>query len=260
LPGRTSGRVQPRQAGASLRAEYDETRRQWAARRRRAVWLSALWWGPAAVALGLLGGVGTRYALFGLLLAVLAVAAAIDVGFHHPESMDRLKDRADAEAGTARSLRLLQIRGGARSLHDRVYLPISGESFEVEHLVVSPYGIFMIDTKQWQGFDVRLLGLDLFVNHAHQGTALDRMRANAAELGKALASVAGGDEEVGVVDVTSVLCVHADGITGTPRVMNGVVVVRPEQLNEVLRSSYLRWSASATESLVTAAEALLPPL
>ena len=71
--------------------------------------------------------------------------------------------------------------------------------------------------------------------------------------------MAGGDEEVGVVDVTSVLCVHADGITGTPRVMNGVVVVRPEQLNEVLRSSYLRWSVSATESLVTASEALLPP-
>ena len=257
--GRTAGRVEPRQAGASLRAEYDESHRQWAARRRRAVWLSALWWGPAAVGLGLLAGVGTRYSLFGLLVALLVVGAAIDVGFRHPQSMDRIKDRADAEAGTARSLRLLQIRGGANTLHDRVYLPFDGEFFEVEHLVVSSHGIFLVDTKQWNGFDVRLLGHDLFVNHVKQDEALGTMRANAAELGRALAAAAGGNEEVGVVDVTSVICVHADGITGTPRVMYGVIVVRPEQLNQVLRSADLRWSVAATESLVTAAEALLPP-
>ena len=257
--GRTSGRVQPRQAGASLRAEYDETHRQWAERQRRSVWLSALWWGPAAVAIGLLAGIGTRYSLFGLLIAVLVIGAVIDVGFRHPQSMDRIKERADAEAGTARSLRLLEIRGGARNLHDRVYLDYDGASFEVEHLVVSSHGIFMIDTKQWRGFDVRLLGHDLFVNHVKQDEALGTMRANAAELGRALAEAAGGNEEVGVVDVTSVICVHADGITGTPRVMYGVIVVRPEQLNQVLRSADLRWSVAATESLVSAAEALLPP-
>ena len=94
---------------------------------------------------------------------------------------------------------------------------------------------------------------------SHQRDSLNRMRANAAELGKALAEAAGADEEVGVVDVTSVISVHADGITGTPRVMNEVIVVRPEQLPEVLRSADLRWSPSATQSLITAAEALLPP-
>ena len=259
MPGRTAGRAQPRQAGTSLRAEYDETHRQWAARRRRAVWLSALWWGPAAVALGILAGVGTRYPLFGLLVALLVIVAAIDVGFRHPQSMDRLKERADAESGTARALRLLQIRGGAHSLHDRVYVPFSGDPFEVEHLVVSSHGIYLIDTKQWHGFDVRLLGVDLFVNHVKQDKAMSRMRANAADLGKALAEAAGANEEVGVVDVTSVLCVHADGITGTPRVMYDVIVVRPEQLNQVLRSADLRWSASATDALAAAAEALLPP-
>jgi hypothetical protein len=117
----------------------------------------------------------------------------------------------------------------------------------------------MIDTKQWNGFDVRLLGLDLFVNHVKQDEAFTQMRANAAQLGKALAEAAGTNEEVGVVDVTSVVSVHADGITGTPRVIYGVIVVRPEQLNEVLRTSALRWSYSATESLVAAAEGLLPP-
>ena len=85
------------------------------------------------------------------------------------------------------------------------------------------------------------------------------MRANAAELGQALAAAAAADAEVGVVDVTSVLSVHADGITGTPRVVYGVIVVRPEQLPELLRSAYSRWSASATEHIAAAAESLLPP-
>jgi len=251
---------QPHQAGTSLRAVYEDNRRQWAARQRRSVWLSAVWWGPAAVLFGVLAGVGTRYTLFGLLIAVLVIAAVIDVGFRHPQSLDRLKARADAESGTARALHLLQVRGGARTLHDRRFAAASGESFEVEHLVVSPRGLFMIDSKQWHGFDVRLLGLELFVNHVDQAPALARMRANATELGKALAEAAGADEEVGVVDVTSVISVHADGITGTPRVMSGVIVVRPEQLPELLRSADLRWSPSATEHIAAAAAALLPPL
>jgi len=259
LARRSAGRDEPRQAGYSLRAEYEADRRQWAERRRRAVWLSALWWGPGAVLIGVLAGVGTKYTLFGLLVTFLVIAAALDVGFRHPQSMDRIKARADAEAGTAKSLHLLQLRGGAHTLHDRVFATADGEYVEVEHLVVSPRGVYLVDTKQWHGFDVRLLGVDLFVNHVKQDVAFGKMRANAAELGKALADAARADVEVGVVDITSVIAVHADGITGTPRVMHGVIVVRPEQLNEVLRSPDLRWSPSATQSLVAAAESLLPP-
>jgi hypothetical protein len=253
------GAEQPHQAGTSLRVQYEDHRREWAARQRRSVWLSALWWGPAAALFGLLAGVGTKYALFGLLVAGLVIAAVIDVGFRHPQSLDRLKQRAAAEAGTARELRLVQLRGGAYNLHDRLYSTTSGSSFEVEHLVVSPRGVFLIDSKQWHGFDVRLLGVDLFVNHVKQDKAMEQMRQNAAELGEALAAAAAADEEVGVVDVTSVLSVHADGITGTPRVVYDVIAVRPEQLPELLRSSYPRWSASATEHIAAAAESLLPP-
>ena len=252
-------RDEPRQAGYSLRAEYEDSRKQWVARQRRSIWLSALWWGPAAVVFGVLAGVGTRYALFGLLVAVLAVAAVIDAGFRHPQSMDRIKARADAESGTARALHMLEIRTGARILHDRVFTPYGGESFDVEHLVISPRGVFLVDSKQWHGFDVRLLSKELFVNHVDQAEAMRKMQANASELGDALAEAGAADEEVGVVDVTSVLALHADGITGTPRVLNGVIVVRPEQLSEMLRTADLRWSASATASLLAAAESLLPP-
>lgn len=248
-----------RQAGASLRTEYEQGRKRFAAGRRRAVWLSALWWGPAAVVLGLLGGLGTRYGLFGLLVFVLAVAAVIDVGFRRPRSLERIKDRAAAEAGTAKALHLYQIRGGGRILHDRVLAGAEAGPFDVEHLVISPRGVYLIDSKQWHGFDVRLLGMTLFVNHVDQAEAFAELKAHAAAIGEALGSAAAADEEVGVVSVTPVLAVHADNLTGTPRVMDGVIVMRPEQLADVLRTADLRWSRPAAEHMAEAAEYLLPP-
>jgi hypothetical protein len=223
------------------------------------VWLSALWWGPAAVLLGLLGGLGTRYALFGLLVFVLAVAAVIDVGFRRPSSLDRIRDRAAAEAGTAKVLRLYQVRGGGRTLHDRVFAGPDAEPFDIEHLVIGSHGVYLIDSKQWHGFDVRLLGASLFVNHVDQTEAFVQLKAHAGAIGEALGRIAGADEEVGVVSVTPVLAVHADNLTGTPRVIGDVIVMRPEQLAEVLRTADLRWSRTAAEHIAEAAEYLLPP-
>lgn len=258
MPRRGEGQLEPRQAGASLRAEYEDRHRAWATRRRRSVWLSALWWGPAAVLLGVLAGVGTKFTLFGVLVAVLGLAAAIDVGFQRPTSLDRLKARADAESGTARVLHLLQVRGGARTLHDRFYA--AGDAkFDVEHLVISPRGVFLVDSKQWHGFDVRMLGVQLFVNHVNQKDNLAAMRANADALGGALTAAAGMDEEVAVVTVTPVLSVHADDLRGTPRVMGGIIVVRPEQLPEVMRAADPRFTFEATQHIVSVAESLLPP-
>lgn len=255
---RRAGVQEERQAGTSLRAEYQQGRKRFAADRRRSVWLSALWWGPAAVVLGLFGGLGTRYGMFGLLVFVLAVAAVIDVGFRRPSSLERIRQRAEAEAGTARVLRLYQVRGGGRMLHDRVFAGPDAESFEVEHLVVGPRGVYLIDSKQWHGFDVRLLGASVFVNHVDQAPAFAQLKAHAAAIGEALGTAAGADEEVGVVSVTPVLAVHADKLTGTPRVVDGVILMRPEQLAEVLRSADLRWSRTAADHMAEAAEYLLP--
>jgi len=258
VPGRGAGESGARVAGSSLRSTYEDGRRQWAARRRRAVFLSALWWAPAAVAFGLLAGIGTHFAFFGVLVTLLALAAVMDVAFQRPESLDRIKARAAAESSTARTLEMLKVRGGGHIVNDR-YFGASADPFEIEHLVVTPRGVFLIDSKEWHGFDVRLLGTELYVNHVHQGSALKEMVGHAQTLGEALSVAAAGDEEVGVVGVSCVLAVHADGLTGTPRVMGGVIVVRPEQLLAVLRAPDLRWSARATGHVANAAEALLRP-
>jgi hypothetical protein len=243
-------------AGESLRATFESRRHQWRADRRRTFLLSAVWWGPAIVALGVAAGASTRFPAFGILVVLLGFAAVVDVALHRPGSLIAIEQRATAEVSTGRVLRAVEIRGGAKVLHDRMLIG-RAESFEVEHLVVSPRGIFLVDTKQWEGKSVRMFGAAMFVNHHDQAGLCKELRERARILGEALTDAADDDEEVGVVTVTPMLAVHHENLPGTPRLMLGVVVVLPAQLPSVLRSSPLRWSNSAVQSLVIASERIL---
>jgi hypothetical protein len=180
------------------------------------------------------------------------------VAFQQPQSLGRIRARAEAESSTARTLALLKVRGAGHTLNDRLFAS-AGEPFEVEHLVISPRGVFLVDSKQWHGFDVRLLGTKLYVNHIDQDGALKELVAHGQAIGEALTAAAVGDPEVSVVTVSTILAVHAAGLTGTPRVMGGVIVVRPEQLLAVMRAPDLRWTPSAARHLLDVAEYLLPP-
>ena len=256
LPGRAPRQDGPPRAGQSLQAAYTQRYGAWISARRRTAGLSALWWGPAIVAVSILAGVTTRYPLFGLLYFVLATAAVVDVLFRRPDSLVRVKERAAAESETGKALRGVEIRGKATVLHDRM-LTGTGNPFEVEHLVLSPRGAFLIDTKQWHGRSVRMFGPDMYVDHADQAPMFKQLVEHARILGEALSDAAGHDEEVGIVTVLPVVAVHTDELPGTPRNMSGVTVVIPDQLPSLLRSPDLRWSPAAVDSLATAANSLL---
>jgi len=256
LLGRAPRQDGPPRAGQSLQAAYSQRYGAWISARRRAAGLSALWWGPAIVAVSIVAGVSTHFPFFGLVYFVLAVAAVVDVLFRRPDALVRVQARAHAESETGKLLRSVQIRGKATVLHDRM-MTRTDSPFEVEHLVICPRGAFLIDSKQWHGRGVRIFGKDMYVDHVDQGPMLVQMVANARRLGEALTAVAGHDEEVGIVTVQPVLAVHADALTGTPRNMQGVTVVIPEQLAPMLRAPDARWSSSAVDSLVKAADELL---
>ena len=243
-------------AGQSLHAVYNQRHDAWISQRRRTAALSALWWVPAIVAVGLLVGAMTHFAAFGLIVVVLGVWCVLDVLFRKPDRLVRVRERAAAESGTGKVLRAVEIRGGASVLHDRLLTAVA-DPFEVEHLVMSPRGVFMIDSKQWHGHAVRLVGADMYVNHATQEPMFKALVEHARILGEALTRAAARDEEVGVVSVTPVLAVHADDMHGTPRSMQGVIVVIPPQLPGTLRSPDVRWSPQAVASLIEAADLLL---
>jgi hypothetical protein len=256
LLGRAPRQEGPPRAGQSLEVAYTQRYGAWISARRRTAGLSALWWGPAVVAVSIVAGVTTHLPFFGLIYFVLATAAVIDVLFRRPDSLIRVKDRAEAESETGKALRAVEIRGKATVLHDRIFTR-TGNPFEVEHLVFSPRGAFLIDTKQWHGRSVRMFGADMYVDHADQAPMFKQLVENARLLGEALSAVAEYDEEVGIVTVQPVLAVHADSLLGTPRNMQGVTVVVPAQLAMILRSPDIRWSASAVGSLVEAAHRIL---
>jgi hypothetical protein len=254
-PGRLLRHDGPPRAGQSLQVLYAHRRGEWASARRRGVFLSALWWGPAIVALGIIAGAVTHFAAFGLLLIGLSFAAAFDVAFRKPDALLLVRERASAESGTGRVLRAVEIRGGANVLHDRMLAGVANP-FEVEHMVISPRGAFLIDTKHWQG-GIRMFGHEMYLGHTSQEPLFKQLVERARVIGEQLTDVAARDEEVGVVTVTPVLAIHCDALAGTPRKMQGVVVVTPHQLPALMRAPDLRWSAPATAHLVEAAELLL---
>jgi hypothetical protein len=139
-------------------------------------------------------------------------------------------------------------------LHDRMFTATT-DRFDVEHLVLSPRGAFLIETKRWSG--VKILGASFYVGHVDQFPLFKSLVERAQLLGEALTNAAARDEEVGIVTVLPVLVVHTDELPGTPRNMLGVTVVLPPQLAPVLRSAHARWSPSAVQSLTSAAELLL---
>jgi Nuclease-related domain len=243
-------------AGQSLHAAYAMRNDAWISQRRRVVALSAVWWVPAIVALGAVVGAGTRIPMFGVIFIVLAIWAVLDVAFRKPDRLVRVRERAAAESGTGKFLRAIEIRGGAKVLHDRLLTAVA-DPFEAEHVVISPRGVFLIDSKQWRGQAVRVVGAMMYVDHADQSPMFKQLVEHARVLGESLTTAAARDEEVGVVSVTPVLAVHADDLHGTPRNMQGVIVVTPPQLAETLRAADVRWSPRAVASLSEAADLLL---
>lgn len=254
--GRAARRDGPPRAGQSLQAAYSQRYGAWMATRRRSAALSALWWGPLIVAVSIIAGLSTHFPMFGVLYFVLGTIAVLDVLFRRPDALVRVQARAAAESDTGKALRAVEIRGRATVLHDRM-LTGFGEPFEVEHLVLSPRGAFLVDSKQWHDHDVRMFGAMMYVNHVDQSPMFKRLVDQARAIGEALTDAAALDEEVGIVTVQPVLAVHIDKLPGTPRNMQGVTVLTPEQLAATMRSPDVRWSVSAVNSLVLAADRLL---
>jgi Nuclease-related domain len=117
----------------------------------RAAWTRALPWRVAVIlGIGFGGGVlGSQLApRLGLIVAALAAAAA-GWGLRFRPSPDAVAWRRGA-AGERRTARLLDPleRHGWAVLHD---LALPGSQANIDHLVIGPGGVFVIDSKQYRG-------------------------------------------------------------------------------------------------------------
>jgi hypothetical protein len=199
-----------------------------AARRRRATELAAwtctlAWRVPLVAAAGLLGQVlvtqvGPPHG------GLVGLAAAALVGwrlrFRPSEQVTAWRRGAEGERRTARLLDRLT-RDGYMVFHD---LAVPGTtSANVDHLVIGPSGVFVIDSKQWSG-SVRQ-GADGLVwhNHYRLDRTLETVRWEAQTMGRLLGT-----------HTTPLVCVHGAHVHGGSLHAQGVAIVPAHLLRGAL--------------------------
>lgn len=141
------------------------------------------------------------------------------------------------DAGAIGEERVAQVLNGldrstTRVLHDRLLEPGRSKA-NIDHLVVSPAGAFLIDTKNWTG-DVTVVQGSLF---QHSTGAGSRPYCKNDELEKVRAAAARIRSET-ALPVTPVLCLAADDAEkfGSPQAVRDVPVVPINALRAWLES------------------------
>ena len=220
-------------------------------RRGRAVelagWTRSLAWRvPLIVAAGVAGQVLASQA--GLPWAGLAgLAVAVLVGwrlrFRLSEQARTWQRGAQGERRTARLLRRLA-RVGFVVFHD---LAVPGFQANVDHLVIGPTGVFVIDSKQWTG-NVHQ-GADGLVwhNHYRLDRTLETVRWEAETIGRMLGTRA-----------AALLCVHGAHVQGGGVDAQGVAIVPAQLLRSALGQDRVLSDVDMTVLATTAWTSLRP--
>jgi Nuclease-related domain len=208
--------------GGSAQATWRRMRAaEWAA------WTRTLPWRVAAT-LGIGAGGGLLGNLLGLRLglvlgALAAVAAGWGLRFRPRPDASAWRRGAAGERRTARLLGPLE-RHGWVVLHD---LSVPGSRANIDHLVIGPGGVFVIDSKQYRG----RLQLDRFGRLWHGRYPLAPvLRSVEFEADQAAQVLADPD-----VVVLPVVAVHGAQVPWGKVVMNGVPVVPARRLPNMLR-------------------------
>jgi Nuclease-related domain len=199
-----------------------------AARRRRseelAAWMRSLAWrAPLVAAAGAVAQVLAAQASLphaGLLGLALATLVGWRLRFRPSEQVTAWRRGAEGERRTARLLDRLA-RDGYVVFHD---LAVPGTtSANVDHLVIGPSGVFVIDSKQWSG-SVRQ-GADGLVwhNHYRLDRTLETVRWEAQTMGRLLAT-----------HTTPLVCVHGAHVHGGSLHAQGVAIVPARLLRGAL--------------------------
>jgi hypothetical protein len=209
--------------GGSAAAEY---RRRRAAERTR--WTHSLPW-RVAVVLAAAVTIGLLAALIAPDLAgLLAVAVVAGLGWllrFRPTAGTRAWRRgATGERRTARLLAPLERRGWA-VLHD---LAIPDSKANIDHLVIGPSGVAVIDSKQYRG----RLRVD------RDGMAWHGRHLLVAALRRVLWQADQADEILGIADVTvaAIVAVHGAPVPWGRLQADGVTIISARRVPDLLQA------------------------
>jgi hypothetical protein len=211
------------------------------------VWARSLAWrAPLVAAAGLTGQVLAAQAglPYGGLVG-LAVAALVGwrLRFRPSEQARTWQRGADGERHTARLLERLT-GDGFVVFHD---LAVPDSPANVDHLVIGPSGVFVIDSKQWSGSVHQ--GADGLVWHNHYplDRTLETVRWEADTIGRLLGT-----------RIHPLLCVHGAHVQGGGLHAQGVAVVPAYLLRGALGDDRVLSDADVALLAVTAWTSLRP--
>jgi Nuclease-related domain len=221
-------------------------------RRRRAeelaAWTRSLAWrAPLIAAAGLAGNVLTIQAGLpqsGLVCLVVAALVSWRLRFRPSEQARTWQRGAQGERHTARLLDRLT-RDGFVVFHD---LAVPGNtSANVDHLVIGPSGVFVIDSKQWTGSVHQSADGLAWHNHYPLDRTLETVRWEAQAIGRMLGTRA-----------ATLLCVHGAHVHGGGLHVQGVAIVPAHLLRGALGYDRVL-SGADVELLATSAWTSLRP-
>jgi Nuclease-related domain len=228
--------------GRSALAQYQRRRAE-----ELAAWTRTLAWrAPLVAATGLAGDMLTTQAGLphgGLLGLVVAALVGWRLRFRPSEQAHTWKRGAHGERHTARLLDRLT-RDGFVIFHD---LAVPDSPANVDHLVIGPSGVFVIDSKQWTGSVHQ--GADGLVWHNHY--PLDRTLETVRWEAEAISRVLG-------TRAAALLCVHGAHVQGGGVDAQGVAIVPAYLLRSALGQDRVLSDADVTV-LATAAWSSLRP-
>jgi hypothetical protein len=198
-------------------------------RRRRAEELAAwtrslVWRAPLVAAAGLTAAQLSLQAGLVVALATLAgLAMAALVGWRlrfEPSEQARAWQRgATGERRTAHLLDRLT-REGFVVFHD---LAVPGSHANVDHLVIGPTGLFVIDSKQWTGSVHQSADGLAWHNHYRLDRTVETVRWEAETLGRLLGTCP-----------AALLCIHGAHVQGGGLNVQGVAIVPAHLLRSAL--------------------------
>jgi Nuclease-related domain len=228
--------------GRSAQLEYRRRRAL-----ERAAWTRSLAWRvPLVAAAGLAGQILVaqaglqRAGLVGLAVAVLVGSR---LRFRPSEQARTWQRGAHGERRTARRLRQLG-RDGFVVLHD---LAVPGSPANVDHLVIGPTGVFVIDSKQWTGSVHESADGLAWHNHYLLDRTLDTVRWEAQAVGRLLGTTA-----------AALLCVHGAHVQRGGLQAQGVAIVPAARLRDALGHDRVLSDADVTALASTAWTSLRP--
>jgi Nuclease-related domain len=221
-------------------------------RRRRATELTAwtrslAWRAPLVAAAGLTGHMlAAQAGIPGAGLVGLVAAALVGwrLRFRPSEQARTWRRGAHGERHTARLLDRLA-RDGYVVFHD-LALP-GNTSANVDHLVIGPTGVFVIDSKQWTGNVHQSPDGLAWLNHTPLDRTLETVRWQAEAVGRLLGT-----------HIHPLLCVHGAHVQGHGLHAQGMAIVPASQLRSALGHDWVL-SDAEVKLLATTAWTRLHP-